>query len=180
MLATVLLIAIPAAILALLIWVASRPADFAVSRAQTIAAPPGRIWPHLEDFRAWAAWSPWEGIDPEMRREFGGPASGVGATYHWTGDRRVGEGRMTIAEAVPGQRLGIDIEFLRPFAARNRVEFVLAASGDATIVTWTMRGRHRFMGKAFCLLMDMDRMVGGQFAKGLARLKAVSEAPAPG
>lgn len=170
------LIATVAILAILVIFIATRPPTFTVRRSLRIAAPASRVHPHVVDFRAWEGWSPWEGIDPKTVRTFSADASGVGATYHWAGGSKVGEGRMTMTEVRPDQHVGIDIEFIRPFAAKNRVTFDFASDGDGTLVTWTMSGRNTVMGKAMSLVMNCDAMIGGMFERGLAKLKTVSEA----
>lgn len=174
MLLTVLLIA-AAAILVLVIVIAMRPSEFRVSRSQRIAAPAERVFAEVADFRRWAGWSPWEGLDPKAVKTFSASSSGVGATYHWSGDKRVGEGEMAITEVRPGQHLGIAISFIRPFAARNTVAFDFTAEGGATTVSWTMSGRASFMFKAMGLFVDCDAMIGKQFAQGLSQLQATCE-----
>ena len=39
-----------------------------------------------------------------------------------------------------------------------------------------MTGKNNFIAKAMCMFMNMDKMIGGQFEKGLAAMKAVAEA----
>jgi hypothetical protein len=141
-----------------------------------MAVPPARAFAQVADFRSWLAWSPWEGIDPAMQRIYSSATSGVGATYRWTGNNKIGEGMMTITEVRPGEHIGIDIEFFRPFKAKNRVTFDFAATGPGATVTWTMLGRNSFLGKAMSLVMNCETMIGGPFEKGLAKLKTVSEA----
>lgn len=163
---------------ALLVFAATRPDAFRVQRSATIAAPPGRIYPLIDDFHQWQAWSPWEKKDPTMERAFRGAPSGPGAVYAWAGDSNIGAGSMTITEATPPSRLVLSLEFVRPFEAQNVVEFTLQPSGDVTTVTWTMDGTNTFVGKLMSLFLDMDQMVGGEFATGLATLKAITEKPA--
>lgn len=170
------LIAVLVVLAILLIVIATRPPTFTVRRSLRIAAPASRIHRHVADFRAWTGWSPWEGLDPQTVRTYSANAVGVGATYHWSGGSKVGEGRMAITEIRPDQHVGIDIEFIRPFAARNRVTFDFVPDGDATQVTWTMSGRNSFMGKAMSLVFNCDTMIGGMFEQGLAKLKTVGEA----
>jgi len=167
-----------ALVVLLLIVISSRPATFSVTRSVLIAAPPARVFVQVADFHAWLAWSPWEGLDPNLKRTYGSVPAGVGATYDWVGSAKVGAGGMTITEARPGEHLGIDLVFLKPFAAKNRTTFDFASSGAGTTVTWTMSGKNTFMGKACSLLMNMDRLIGGSFEKGLAQLKTVCEATA--
>jgi hypothetical protein len=130
----------------------------------------------VNDFHAWRAWSPYEALDPQLKRSYDGPASGVGARYGWSGNAKAGEGRMTIIASEPPARVGIKLEFLKPFAATNTADFTFVPAGNQTTVTWAMFGENNFMAKAIGLVMSMDQMVGGQFEKGLADLKSIVEA----
>lgn len=166
-------------VVALAAFVATRPADFRISRSRTVAAPPDVVYPYISDFHQWPGWSPWEKLDPGMTREHSGSPAGTGASYHWAGNSQVGEGRMTITESRPNESVTIRLEFLEPFAATHTTRFDLAPSGAGTNVTWTMTGHNDFMAKAFGLFMDMDTMVGGDFEKGLANLDAATGAARP-
>jgi uncharacterized protein YndB with AHSA1/START domain len=163
---------------ALALFVASRPAAFHIERETAIAAPAERVFPLVNDLRVWPRWSPYETRDPSMQRSYEGADAGLGASYGWDGNDDVGAGRMTITESVPNERVAIRLEFLRPFVATNQVEFVFAPSEGATRVVWAMDGRNGFTGKLIALLMDMDAMIGADFEKGLAALKAAAEADA--
>jgi uncharacterized protein YndB with AHSA1/START domain len=160
---------------AALIIAATKPDEFRVQRSATIHAPPDKIYGYLEDFHRWSAWSPWEKMDPAMTRTFGERSSGVGATYAWSGNRKVGQGRMEIVEAVPASRLKVRLNFLKPFEAHNTAAFTLVPTGDSTTVTWVMEGTNRFVGKLISVFVSMDRMVGKDFETGLANLKAAAE-----
>jgi len=177
------LIVIAAIIVVFAIIVALRPSNFRIVRSATIAAPPEVIFEQVNDFRAWQAWSPWEKKDPNLRRTYEGPPSGRGAVYAWAGNNEVGEGRMTLIESRPAELIRIRLDFFKPFAATNESEFTFAPRGDGrTEVTWSMTGHNGFMAKAFCMFMNMDKMVGSDFEKGLASMKPVAEssaAPAP-
>jgi hypothetical protein len=168
-------IVIVVAIAVVLILAATRPDTFQVQRAASIKAPPERIFSLINDFNRWGAWSPWEKKDPGMRRTFGAATSGKGAAYAWEGNGDVGQGRMEIAESIPPSKVAIKLDFVKPFEAHNLVEFVLEPSGDATNVTWTMRGDTPYFAKIIHLFIDMDRMVGKDFETGLANLKAAAE-----
>jgi len=154
---------------------ALQPADFRISRQTTIAAPPAAVFPHVNNLSKWRAWSPWEGLDPNLKRTYEGPASGEGASYAWVGNSQVGEGRMTITESKTNQLVRLRLEFLKPFQATNQTEFTFEPTGGRTAVTWSMTGKHTFMGKAMSLVMNMDRMIGKNFEDGLDKLKAVTE-----
>jgi hypothetical protein len=155
--------------------VAMQPAEFRITRSATINAPPEVVFAQVNDFHKWDAWSPWAKLDPAMKTTFEGPSSGTGAKYSWVGNKEVGEGRMTILESKPSEWVRINLEFIKPFEASSTTEFAFKPQADQTAVTWTMSGKHSFMEKAFCLFMNMDKMVGGDFEKGLAQMKAVAE-----
>ncbi len=171
-----ILVTFASIIIVFVVIVAARPAEFQITRSATMAAPAATVFAQVNDFHLWQAWSPWAKHDPQMKQTYDGPASGAGAKYAWVGNKKVGEGRMTITESKPGERIVIKLEFLKPFAATNVTEFAFKAEGNQTVVTWTMLGKNNFMAKAFCMFMNMDKMVGGDFEKGLAAMKAVVEA----
>lgn len=150
------------------------PKPYAVIRSVHIAADPAAIHPHINDFHHWVAWSPWEDIDPGMKRTYSGADAGAGAVYHWDGDRKAGAGRMSITESNE-RTIDIDLEFSRPFPAENQIEFGLAPTDGGTTVTWTMHGELTGFMKVFSLIRPMDKLVGPDFERGLAKLKAVVE-----
>jgi polyketide cyclase/dehydrase/lipid transport protein len=157
-------------VVGLAVFVATRPAEFRIVRSRTVAAPPDVVHAYVNDLHKWPEWSPWEKLDPAMKREYSGAPAGPGAAYHWSGNDDVGEGRMTIMGSRPPQSVTIRLEFLKPFAATNTTQFDFAPSGSGTNVTWAMTGHNNFMAKAFSAFMDMDKMVGTDFEKGLAGL----------
>lgn len=165
--------------IAFVLLVLSRPADFRIVRSAAFSAPPAAAFALVNDFHRWDGWSPWAKLDPAMKATFDGPASGAGAKYAWSGNGKVGEGRMTILESREPELVKIKLEFLKPFAATNIAEFAFVPEGRGTRVTWAMAGRNdSFVKKAFCLFMNMDRMVGRDFEKGLAAMKALAESAA--
>jgi uncharacterized protein YndB with AHSA1/START domain len=163
----------------LVIIIALQPKDFTVTRSATVAAPPERVFAQVNDFRAWEAWSPWAKMDPAAKNEFGGPPAGEGSTFAWSGNDQVGEGKMTIVESKPAERVGIRLDFVKPFACTNQTLFTFKPEGAGTAVTWSMSGEKNFFAKAFGLFMDMDEMVGSDFEKGLASMKAAAEGAGP-
>jgi uncharacterized protein YndB with AHSA1/START domain len=158
-----------------LVFAATRPNSFQVQRTATIQAPPEKIFPLINDFSRWNAWSPWEKKDPGMKRRFGTVTAGKGAAYAWDGNKDVGQGSMEITESAAPSRLAIRLSFVKPFEARNNVEFSLVPRGAATQVTWTMHGPVPYISKIIHMFVDIDRMVGGDFETGLASLKAIAE-----
>lgn len=175
----IVLIALAGIIAALVAIVALQPSAFRIARTATISAPPPAVFAQVNDFRNWQAWSPWEGIDPTMKRIYEGAPSGTGAVYSWAGNNQIGEGRMTIIESRPGDVIRIQLEFLKPFAATHSADFHFKPEGDNTLVTWSMSGTNNFVAKGIGLFMNMDKMIGDQFEKGLAQLRKVVEATAP-
>ena len=172
-----LLLGLAAIVVVLLIVAALQPADFRIARSATIAAPASAVFEQLNDFHKWNDWSPWAKLDPNAKNTFEGAPAGVGASFAWAGNHEVGEGRMTITESKPGELVRMKLEFIKPFAATNTAEFTLKPEGDQTAVTWSMTGRNGFMGKAMGLIMNCEKMVGGQFEQGFANLKAIVEKP---
>ncbi len=148
---------------------------FTVERSEKIDAPAERVYSQMIDFRNWGAWSPWDALDPKMEKTYSGSESGVGAKYAWTGNRKVGEGRMEITEASEPSQIEVALDFLKPFKSSNTTTFTLEPEGDSTNVTWSMTGPMTLMTKIMGIFKSMDKMVGPDFEKGLKNLKAVAE-----
>ncbi len=163
-------IGLAAFIVIFVIVVALQSADFRVTRAATMAAPPEQVFNQINDLHNWNAWSPWARLDPEARNTFDGPAAGVGAGFGWAGNNEVGEGHMTITESQPNERIVMKLEFFKPFAAVNTTEFTFHPEGNQTAVNWTMTGKKNFLSKAVGLFIDCDKMVGDQFEQGFKNL----------
>lgn len=170
-------IAIGAGILiaALLGFAATKPDTFRVQRTTSIQAPPERVFALIDDFRKWGSWSPYEKLDPTMRRTHSGAASGRGAVYEWAGKGKSGEGRMEITDTVPPSRVTIKLDFFKPFEGHNIAEFTLEAQGDGTDVTWAVYGPQSYFAKVMTIFVSMDSLIGKEFETGLASLKAVTE-----
>lgn len=172
----IILILIVLAVIVVLVIAARQPADFRITRTGIISAPASAIFPHVNNLQNWEAWSPWAKLDPNAKNAFEGPSEGVGAKMSWAGNNKVGIGSMTITESRPNDFIQFRLEFQKPMQATNTAEFAFKSEGDQTTVTWTMTGTNNFVGKVMGLVMNCDKMVGGQFAQGLASLKAVVEA----
>jgi uncharacterized protein YndB with AHSA1/START domain len=170
------LVAVAAIVAVFIVVVAMQPSEFRVARSATIAAPAADVFTQVNDFHNWDAWSPWAKIDPTMKQTYEGAPAGSGAIYSWVGDGKVGQGRMTLIDSRPSDLVKIRLEFLKPFKATNTAEFTFKPDGNQTVVTWSMSGRNNFFFKAFGLFMNMDKMLGGDFEKGLANMKSVVEA----
>lgn len=160
-------------------FVATRPSHFAIERKATIAAAPAALYAAVSDFHEWQKWSPWEELDPKMTRTHEGAPAGTGAIYKWKGNDEVGEGQLTITEAKPAERVVIKLELTKPFAATHTTTLTFNP-GPQTEVVWKIEGENGFMSKTFGVFVNMDKMVGDDFDKGLGKLKKLAEAaPAP-
>jgi Polyketide cyclase / dehydrase and lipid transport len=168
-------IAIAAVVAAILIYAATQPDTFRVERSTVIKAPPEKIFSQINGFHQWEAWSPWEKIDPAIKRTYSGADSGKGAVYGWQGNKDVGQGRMEIIESTPSSNVLIKIDFMEPFEGHDMVQFTLQPQGDATKVTQAMYGPSPFISKLMSLFFSMDKMVGQKYEEGLASLKAIAE-----
>ncbi|MEA2822809.1 MAG: hypothetical protein QOJ86_4813 [Bradyrhizobium sp.] len=163
------------AVAIVLILASRKPDTFRVQRAAAIHAPPEKIFPLIADFHQWRAWSPYEDRDPDLQRSYSGAASGRGAVYAWEGNRNVGAGRMEILDAPAPSKVVIKLDFLKPFEGHNTAEFTFVPQGDTTNVTWLMHGPAPLLSKVMQVFMNMDNMIGKDFAAGLANLKRVTE-----
>ncbi len=172
------LIGLAALVVVLLVVIATRPSTYRVERSTRIDAPPDVVFGLVNDFHAWDRWSPWARLDPEMKTTYGGPTSGVGATYAWAGNSKVGEGNMRITESRPAKKVDIRLEFIKPMAGVSQTEFRFRPESGGTQVSWVMSGTNDFMGKAFSLVADMDSMIGKDFEKGLGAMRTEAEADA--
>jgi hypothetical protein len=160
---------------AVLVFAATRPDNFRVQRTTGIKAPPEKIFPLITDLHSWGSWSPWEKMDPAMKRSYSGAAGGKGAIYEWESSGKPGAGRMEITDASAPLKVTIKLDFVKPFEAHNFAQFTLDAQGDATNVTWSMSGPSPYIAKIMDTIFNMDKTIGKEFETGLANLKAVAE-----
>lgn len=172
----IILIALAVILIVFVIVAALQPADYRVVRSATIAAPPAVVFPQVNDLHRFQEWSPWAKLDPAARITFEGPPAGTGATITWAGNHEVGEGRMTITESRANELIRFRLDFVKPFAGTSVAEWTFKPEKNQTAVTWSMTGEKNFISKAISVFMNMDKMIGGQFEKGLADLKSLSEA----
>ena len=171
----IIVVVVLVVIAGILIYASTRPDSFRVQRSVSIKAPPQKIFPLIDDLKAWAGWSPYEKKDPAMKRTYSGAPSGKGAVYEWDGDRNVGAGRLAIANASPPSKLTLNLDMFRPLEAHNMVVFTLEPKGESTNVTWAMNGQVPYLAKIVHVFINVDKMVGQDFEAGLANLKAIVE-----
>ncbi|UTW09095.1 SRPBCC family protein [Pseudomonas benzenivorans] len=170
-----LLLTLAVIVILLLVLIARQPDQFRVERSAFMAAPAEAVFVQVNDFHNWPQWSPWARRDPAMRVDYQGADAGVGAVYRWSGNKAVGEGSATIIESRASERVRILLDFLKPFKASNEALFSFAEELGGTRVSWSMSGHKNFMAKAAHLLMDMDKLIGGDFEQGLEQLRQVVE-----
>jgi hypothetical protein len=171
-----ILLAVVAVVLLFLGYVALLPSAFRIERSAIVVAPPAAVFEEVNDFHNWDAWSPWAKLDPNAKATFEGPRAGEGAVFRWAGNAQVGEGRMTLVESKPDERIQIRTDIEKPWSGTSTSEFTFKPDGPRTIVTWAMSGERGFLEKAICVVMNGERMIGSQFETGLANLKSVAEA----
>jgi carbon monoxide dehydrogenase subunit G len=167
-------IGLVAVVALILVYALTKPDTFRVERSTAIKAPPQAVHAYLTDFHKWGAWSPWEKLDPNMKRTYSGAESGKGAAYAWEGNGGVGQGRMEIKDVSPS-KVTIQLDFLAPMETSNIVDFDLTPQGDTTHVVWTMSGNNNYLSKVMQVFMSMDSLVGKDFESGLSDLKAAAE-----
>ena len=171
-----ILIAIALLILAFVVVVALQPSEYRVERSTTIAAQPADVFPNVNDFHKWEAWSPWAKLDPNAKMTFEGPESGAGAVMSWAGNDKVGEGKLTLLESKPDELIKTRVDFVKPFVGTTNSDFAFKPDGGTTQVTWSMSGHHNFIGKAMCLVMNGTKMMSDDMDKGLANMRSVVQA----
>ena len=159
----------------LLIYAATKPDSFRIERSTTIKAPPDKVFALINEFHQWEAWSPWEKIDPSIKRTYSGPRSGVGAVYEWAGNKDIGQGRMEIIESSALSKVSLKLDFVTPFEAHNFVDFTLTPQGDSTKLTQAMYGPSPYVSKLMTIFFSMEKMVGSKYEEGLADLKKLAE-----
>ena len=173
--AIVVVVLLVVSVAGVLLLAVSKPDTFRVQRTTSVKASPDRIFPLIADFHGWSAWSPYEKLDPAMKRTFGGADKGKGAVYEWDSDGKAGKGRMEITDAPAPSKVTIKLDFFKPFESHNTAEFKLEPRGDTTELTWAMYGPNLFIGKVMSIFFDMDKMIGKDFETGLANLKTLAE-----
>jgi hypothetical protein len=172
-----ILIGVAILVAAFAVFVAMQPDELNIARSTTIAAPAPAVFDQVNDLRKWDNWSPWAKLDPAAKVSFEGAQAGQGAVFKWSGNDKIGEGKMTVTDSRPGDFVKIKVEFIKPFEGSNVSEFSFKPDGNRTAVTWSSSGRNdNFFMKAICLVMNMQKTLGGEMEKGLAQMKSVVEA----
>ena len=175
---TLVLLGLVVLIGALVAYVATLPDAFRIERSQRIRANADAVFARINDLREFNTWNPFAATDPSVQIVYSGPSRGTGAAYEWDSTGRAGKGRMTVVDSQTARKVVMRLEFLKPFTATNTAEFLLVSEGPETKITWAMTGSCGFVHKLCGLVFNSDKMVGGEFARGLASLKNLVEARA--
>ena len=172
------LIVLAVGVTAVLAYAATKPDSFRYERSAVIDAPAEAIFPYLNDFKLGQEWSPFEELDPDMERQMSEQTAGEGATYAWNGNSNAGEGKLTILELVPNERVTLDLSFARPMEGSSTVDYILTPDGDGTKMTWAMHGSQPYLAKLMSVFIDCEKMVTDNFEKGFVNLKREVEGKA--
>jgi effector-binding domain-containing protein len=150
------------------------PSTYRVERSAVVAAPPEVVYGYVSRLESMKQWGPWQEMDKDQVQSLEGADGTVGAVWKWEGDT-VGKGSQTIMSLEPNRSVRCKLHFVEPFESISTATYDLQAVGDSTMVTWGMEGENGFMGKVMGVFMDMDKMIGPDFEKGLANLKGLAE-----
>jgi hypothetical protein len=158
-------------------YAAMQPADYVVTRSTTIKAPAEKIFPYLNNSKLAEQWGPWSEVDPNAKMAYSGPDEGVGSKASWDSSGQLGTGSATIVDSRPNERVRIELAYSKPMVMNQISDYIVEPKGEETTVTWRVEGKNSLPGRVMCLFMNMDKMVGGMFEKGLSNLKALVEKP---
>ena len=158
------------------IYAAVAPSEYYVERQQAIAATPEKIFPLVNNSKKMNEWMPWAEADPKMVMTYSGPEEGVDAVSSWNSEGQMGVGSAKIIESIPNEKVVSLLEYKKPFEGIQTAEVSITSSAEGqSLVKWSVKGNNNFVGRVLCLFMNMDKMVGSQFEKGLLKLKELSE-----
>jgi hypothetical protein len=149
------------------------PKILKIQRMQVIQASPEKLFPYINNPRLIQEWNPFVEGDPNVKLHYTGPAEGVGAQWAWEGSK-AGAGKATITECNPNRSVTVRLDFKRPFKVTNYGAYSLNPKGSVTEVTWLI-DESALIPRTLSVFMNLDSMIGGQFEKGLQKLKNLVE-----
>ena len=167
---------IVAVIAGLLVFAALKPKHMQITRELLIKAPPEVIFPHINSSKLSYAWMPWSEVDPQVKTEFSGPEEGQGSTSKWESPGQMGFGQSVVVESTLNAEVKTQLTYTKPMEMSQLAIVSLHPSPEGTVVRWEVTGENAFIGRLACIFIDMDKVVGGNFEKGLSNLKKIVEA----
>lgn len=172
-----ILIVVVVALIGLLTFAAFQPAEYSISRELVMKAPAEAIFPFINNSQKSNSWMPWSEVDPNAKMSYSGPDEGVGSKSSWEGNGQLGVGEALVVESNPNQNVKTQLTYTKPMHMSQMAEISLTPATEGTLVKWTVSGQNSFVGRLMCVFMNMDKMVGSQFEKGLTKLKSMVETP---
>lgn len=160
----------------LLIYAGVKSPQMEISRELLIKATPEIIFPYLNNSQKMNDWMPWQNSDPELKMLYSGPSEGAGSRSSWDSSGKMGTGYAEIIESIPNQSVKTKLEYTKPMVMSQvaTMSLVPAENGE-TLVRWSVTGHNSFLFRLIGIFMNMDKMVGGEFEKGLTTLKTITE-----
>jgi len=148
------------------------PKNFRVERSIVIPTNNKEvIYKNISQWTEFLKWNPWLAKDPNAKIRISGQEGQVGSSYMWEGNKEIGKGEMTITSFKEFERVEEDLHFIKPFESTNKTIFRMKPEDNGYKVSWIIRGKYSFLFGIVAIFMDMEKMVGPDFEKGLNTLK---------
>jgi len=151
------------------------PAEKTISREIVIQAPPESLFPMINHSKKMNDWMPWLESDPGVKMVFSGPDEGVGSKSEWDSPGKMGTGSAVVMESNLNQSVKTQLTYTKPIAMSQVAEVTLTPTQGGTKVTWSVECHNSFFFRLMGVLLNVDKMVGGEFEKGLNKLKLIAE-----
>lgn len=163
-------------VLGFLIYVAVKPAAMTISRELVVNATPEALFPYLNNSKKMNDWMPWQDSDPSVHMQYSGPEEGVGSKSSWESTGKMGVGNAVIVESTPAKSVKSQLTYTKPMEMSQLAELSLnPVQEGGTLVRWSVDGHNGFFFRLFGVFMNIDKTVGGEFEKGLLKLKTLAE-----
>lgn len=150
--------------------------EYKLERTIVIKASKERIWPHIATHAALAEWSPFLDADPYVVTEVSGNDGEEGCVFSWEGNKEVGAGTQTLSHISKPDRVELQLHFIKPFEGKADSYISQTDEGNgSTKVAWGFNTAYAYPLNVMLLFINMDKMMGATFDKGLHQLKQKSE-----
>ncbi len=160
------------------LYAAFTPPGYVLSREMLVKATPEAIFPYINNSKKAQDWMPWKDSDPAAQMQYSGPDEGVGSTSSWDSTGPLGTGKAEVVESVQNKVVKTQLTYTRPMTMSQLAEIALTPTLDGTVVRWSVSGQSPFLCRVVGIFMNMDKMIGGEFEKGLKKLKLTLESAA--